>query len=167
MSVTFRQTRGILNQIYEEILHIRSVIYGKKESEHYWKAAEWWMNGTEWSLKCTCHSVDWMVTDRWLNGAFQFSRNGGVWSCEDFRLKITLSVENLAYVSHLSRSLQKNKHVRQPVRQQCKIMKREYPQHRQVAFLSNHFICISALFFVKNDFEYIARCQSKLKTSIV
>ena len=52
-----------------------------KESEYYWKATEWWLNGTEWSLKCICHSVDWMVTERWLNGAFQFSRNGGVSSC--------------------------------------------------------------------------------------
>ena len=33
---------------------------------------------TELSLKCTCHSVDWMVTERSPNGAFQFSRNYGV-----------------------------------------------------------------------------------------
>ena len=69
-------------------MHIRSVIYGKKESEYYWKATEWWLNGTEWSLKCTCHSVDWMVTERWLNGAFQFSRNGGVSSCDFLHTKI-------------------------------------------------------------------------------
>ena len=43
---------------------------------------EWHWMVTEWSLKCTCHYVDWMVTERWLNGAFQFSRNGGVSTCE-------------------------------------------------------------------------------------
>ena len=37
---------------------------------------------TEWSLKCTCHSVDWMVTERSLDDAFHFSRNGGVSSCD-------------------------------------------------------------------------------------
>ena len=45
----------------EEIVHIRSVIYEKKKKGEYnWKATEWWLNinGTEWSLKCTCHSVD-------------------------------------------------------------------------------------------------------------
>ena len=51
------------------MMHIRSVIYEKKESEYHWKATEWWLNGTEWSLKSTCHSVEWMVTERWLNGA--------------------------------------------------------------------------------------------------
>ena len=44
---------------------------------------EWHWMVTEWSLKCTCQSVDWMVTERWLNGAFQFSRNCDVSSCGD------------------------------------------------------------------------------------
>ena len=66
----------------------RHYLGGSNIYEYYWKATEWWLNGTEWhwmvtewSLKCTCHSVDWMVTEWWLNGAFQFSRNGGVSSC--------------------------------------------------------------------------------------
>ena len=42
---------------------------------------EWQWMVTKYSLKCICHSVDWMVTERWLNGTFQFSRNGGVSSC--------------------------------------------------------------------------------------
>ena len=37
--------------------------------------------------ECTCHSDDWMVTERWLNGAFQFSRKGGVSSCVFSRRK--------------------------------------------------------------------------------
>ena len=66
-------------------IHVRSVIYEKNEkwillkgdgmvTELYWMVSEW-------SLKCTCHSVDWTVTERWPNGAFQASRNGAVLSC--------------------------------------------------------------------------------------
>ena len=54
---------------------------------------EWHWMVTEWSLKCTCHSVDWMVTERWLNGAFQFSRNGGVSSCAKARVQIVYRVD--------------------------------------------------------------------------
>ena len=43
-------------------MHIRSAIYGKKESEYYWKATEWWLNG-HWSIL-------WMVTERWLKSPF-------------------------------------------------------------------------------------------------
>ena len=63
-------------------MYIRSVIYEKKTKWLLLKGdgmvTEWHWMVTEWPLKCTCHSVDWMVTERWLNGAFQFSRNGGV-----------------------------------------------------------------------------------------
>ena len=44
---------------------------------------DWMALNGHWMVnECTCHSVDWMVTERWLNGAWQFSRNGGVSSCE-------------------------------------------------------------------------------------
>lgn len=45
---------------------------------------EWHWMSTEWSLKCTWHSVDWVVTEISLNGAFQFSQNGGISSCAYF-----------------------------------------------------------------------------------
>ena len=31
------------------IMHIRSVIYGNKESKYHWKATEWWLNG-HWNV---------------------------------------------------------------------------------------------------------------------
>ena len=37
-------------------------------------ATKWHWMVTEWSLKCTCR----IVMERWLNGAFYFSRNGDI-----------------------------------------------------------------------------------------
>ena len=65
------------------INNIRSVMYEKKEEK--WillkgaeMVTEWHWMSIEWSLKCTCHSVDWVVTEISLNGSFQFSQNGSV-----------------------------------------------------------------------------------------
>ena len=52
---------------------------------------------TEWSLKHTCHSVDWMVTERTLNGAFQFSRNGSVSSLAQPKCSLCLSSKSLCW----------------------------------------------------------------------
>ena len=75
-------------------MHMRSVIYGKIEERKLLKGdrmvTAWHWKVTEWSLKCTCHLVDWMVTERWLNGAFQFSRNGGVSFCDMSSLPLLL-----------------------------------------------------------------------------
>ena len=43
---------------------------------------EWHWMVTEWSLKCTCHSVDWMITGMLLNGDFTFQMNGCISSCD-------------------------------------------------------------------------------------
>ena len=63
-----------------------SISYIRKKGKWIWlkgdgMMTEWQWMVTEWSLKCTCRSVDWIVTERWLNGAFQISRNGGDSSC--------------------------------------------------------------------------------------
>ena len=96
MSVTFRHYPGGSSIKYmKKYCYIRSVIYGKKGNWILLKGdgmvTEWHRILTEWSLKCTCHSVDWMVTERWLNGAFQFSLNGGVSSCVNLQTKSNLT----------------------------------------------------------------------------
>ena len=64
------------------------ICYVRKKKEEKWillkgygMVTEWHWMSTEWSLKSSCHSVDWMVTEMSLNGAFQFSQNGSVSSC--------------------------------------------------------------------------------------
>ena len=73
-----------------------------------WPNGDWMaLNGdlsmvTEWSLKYTCDSIDWMATERSLNGAFQFSWNGGISSCEKkvmisfFRIELLIIFKNLS-----------------------------------------------------------------------
>ena len=39
---------------------------------------EWHWMVTECLLKCTCHSVDWLVTEMSLTGICQFKLNGGI-----------------------------------------------------------------------------------------
>ena len=63
---------------YDSSLPVRAAFF-KKIS---WLKGHWnvpAIQSTEWWLK-----GDWMVTERWLNGAFQSPRNGGVSSCESY-----------------------------------------------------------------------------------
>ena len=58
-------------------MHIRPVTQTKKKEKWILLKGDGmvtechWMV-TKWSLKCTCYSVYWIVTERSLNGAFQF-----------------------------------------------------------------------------------------------
>lgn len=68
-------------------MHLKPVIYNKNKKEKWILlkcdiiVTKWHWIVTEWSLKCTCHWVDWMLNERLLNAAFQFSRNGEISSC--------------------------------------------------------------------------------------
>ena len=84
------QSREISNQIYTEIMHIRQVTFWKEQK---WKllkgdgmVIEWHWIMTDCSLKCSSLSVDWIVTKKSLNGAFQCSRKGGITSCGNQKL---------------------------------------------------------------------------------
>ena len=71
----------IMGDLWSDILRNNAFKISYLRKKEYWillkgggMVTEWQWMTTKWTLKCTCHSVDWMVTERSLNGAFQFSR---------------------------------------------------------------------------------------------
>ena len=84
--IWFLQSDIIPGDVASTILRNNAKMQERKEKWILLKddglVTSWHWMVTEWSLECTCHSVDWMVTERWLNDAFQFSRIGGISACE-------------------------------------------------------------------------------------
>ena len=79
---------GVYDQMYYDIImHLFKISsLGKIEKLTLLKSDAMVTEGhwmvTEWSLKCTCHSVHWMITGRLLNRAFTFLMNGCISSCD-------------------------------------------------------------------------------------